>query len=501
MVGIDRQKTQGYFMLYVSDSAATNQTVMVLRPGSRTESSCPYTASLRQHGLNLIECATLESAHSAMSRGCRVGLLIVKREAELQYLDKCEPFVSNNQISWVGLIAQELISAPRMREFIGEHLFNFITIPADFGHIVLTLRHAWGMSFIRELQGKPRQEAPAAEDQLMVGSSPQMQRLSTQIQKVARTEASVLIAGPSGTGKEVAALSIHRQSARRNAPFVAVNCGAIAPQLFQSELFGYEKGAFTGASQRRIGRIEAAQGGTLFLDEIGDMPFDMQVNLLRFLQEKTIERVGGTEALEIDVRVIAATHIDLAEAVRQGRFREDLYYRINVVCLDIAPLADRGQDIEAIARYYFTRFASVHNRSLRGFSKAAMNALLSHSWPGNVRELVNRVQRATVMAEGRFIQPEDLGFERDMPQSRVISLEDARAAAESDAIRRALSQSRNQISRAATLLGVSRVTLYRLIEKYNIRADALPPKEKTVLPPLPSESSPYSGIPLEAQSK
>lgn len=457
-------------MLYVSDSASSNQTVMVLRLTNRTPQSCVYTETLKEYGLSLLECFTLEAAHNAVNNGCRVGLLIVTQEGELAHLAKCEPFVSNNKISWVGLIAQELISAPRMREFIGEHLFNFITLPADLDHIALTLRHAWGMAFMREV-GHATALAPPADDTdlVMVGQTPEMQRLSNQIQKVARTDASVLICGPSGTGKELAALSIHRQSARRDAPFVAVNCGAIAPQLFQSELFGYEKGAFTGATQRKIGRIEAAQGGTLFLDEIGDMPFDMQVNLLRFLQEKTIERVGGNDTIEIDVRVIAATHIDLAEAVRQGRFREDLYYRINVVCIAMPPLADRGQDIEDIAKYYFAKFASMHNRSLRGFSKAAMNAMLSHNWPGNVRELVNRVQRATVMAEGRFIQPEDLGFERHAQHEQMMSLEDARAAAESMMIRRALSQSRNQISRAASLLGVSRVTLYRLIEKYNIR--------------------------------
>jgi DNA-binding NtrC family response regulator len=461
-------------MLYVSNSAPTPQPVLVLRLTSRNGQPCAYTETLRQHGLELIECFTLDAACEAVQNGCRVGLLMVTQETDLAHLDQCEPFVSNSRISWVGLVAQELISMPRMREFIGEHLFNFITTPADLDHIVLTLRHAWGMAFLRDVQHSPSPQQPAPDDDFaMVGKTPQMLQLFGQLQKVARTDASVLITGPSGTGKELAALSIHRQSARKNAPFVAVNCGAIAPQLFQSELFGYEKGAFTGASQRKIGRIEAAQGGTLFLDEIGDMPFDMQVNLLRFLQEKTIERVGGNDTLEIDVRVIAATHIDLAEAVRQGRFREDLYYRINVVCIGMPQLADRGQDIEDLARYYFTKFASMHNRSLRGFSKAAMNALLSHSWPGNVRELVNRVQRATVMAEGRFIQPEDLGFDRSNEEAQLMSLEDARAAAERTIIRRALSQSRNQISRAASLLGVSRVTLYRLIEKYNIRPEVM----------------------------
>jgi DNA-binding NtrC family response regulator len=463
-------------MLYASTSVPSNQTVMVLRLAGRPGTECPHTAPLREHGLNLVECFTLEAAQNEMQAGARVGLLVVARESDLAYLDAVEPLIGGNRVSWVGLVAQELIALPRMRQFIGDHLFNFITLPADLEHIVLTLRHAWGMAFMREVQQAGAATLQDNGDYTMVGKTPEMQRLFSQLHKVARTDASVLVAGPSGTGKELAALSIHRQSARRNAPFVAVNCGAIAPQLFQSELFGYEKGAFTGANQRKIGRIEAAQGGTLFLDEIGDMPPDMQVALLRFLQEKTIERVGSTESLEIDVRVIAATHIDLAEAVREGRFREDLYYRINVVCIDMPPLADRGQDIEDIAKHYFTRFASVHNKSLRGFSKAAMNAMLSHSWPGNVRELVNRVQRATVMAEGRFIQPEDLGFERDAGTGQTMSLEDARAAAESMMIRRALSQSRNQISRAASLLGVSRVTLYRLIEKYNIRSEMMPPR-------------------------
>jgi DNA-binding NtrC family response regulator len=267
------------------------------------------------------------------------------------------------------------------------------------------------------------------------------------------------------------ARSIHLQSSRKDGPFIAVNCGAIAQQLFQSELFGHEKGAFTGAHQRKIGRIEAAQGGTLLLDEIGDMPFDMQVNLLRFLQEKTIERVGGTTSRPIDVHVIAATHVDLVEAVRQDRFREDLYYRIDVVSITLPTLAERGSDIEALALHYLAQFSAGHKRRLRGFSSAAMEALLSHPWPGNVRELVNRVQRAVVMADGRFISPEDLGFEQSGEPEPTMSLEQARATAEQHAIKRALMQARNRMSRAATLLGISRVTLYRLVEKYQIRTD------------------------------
>jgi excisionase family DNA binding protein len=467
-----KKREQGVEMLYVSTTAQQARAVIVLRPASRAEHARLLSDILSNHHIDLIERPTLEAAHVAISAGCRVGLIMVAGEEDLRFLESCEPFLNINKISWVGLIAQELISLPRVRQLIGEHLFNFITIPANPDHIVLTIRHAWGMAFVRDSHGKglPKPDA----DMRMVGKTVHMQRLFDQIRKVARTDASVLISGPSGTGKELAAQSIHRHSTRKNAPFIAVNCGAIAPQLFQSELFGYEKGAFTGANQRKIGRIEAAQGGTLFLDEIGDMPFDMQVNLLRFLQEKTIERVGGTETIPVNVRVIAATHIDLAEAVRQGRFREDLYYRINVVCIAIPKLADRVQDIEDIARHYFARFASTHNKSLRGFSKAAMDAMLRHSWPGNVRELVNRVQRAAVMAEGRFIQPEDLGFERGTESAQIISLEDARAAAERAMIERALSQARNRISNAASLLGISRVTLYRLIEKHRIRSHAVP---------------------------
>ena len=455
-------------MLNVPASDARNQTVIIVPPVTRQRYDYLQHDVLETAGFALLECPTVELTQHAIVHGSRVALMVLQTEVDVHRLERFMPIMRSNDVAWIGLVTPALVLLPPVRTLIAEHLFNFMTLPARGDHLLLVMRHAWGMAYLRGMQAPLPAPAATEPDRPMIGATPQMQKLFCQITKVARTDAPVLITGASGTGKELAALSIHEQSRRRAGPFVAVNCGAIAPQLFQSELYGHEKGAFTGATQRKIGRIEAAQGGTLFLDEIGDMPFDMQVNLLRFLQEKSIERVGSTEVVPIDVRVIAATHVDLADAVAQRRFREDLYDRINVVCIVIPRLAERSDDIEDLALHYFAKFASTYNRSLRGFSKSAMHALLGHSWPGNVRELVNRVQRAAVMAEGRFIQPEDLGFDRNAERIGTMSLEDARAAAERVTIRRALSQARNQVSRAAMLLGVSRVTLYRLIDKYNL---------------------------------
>lgn len=468
-------------MLYVATSAQHIQHVLVLRLSS-PEQECPYADRLLRKNIRLIEKPTFETTRRAGHDDCRVGLLIVREEQDLYRIDAYEKFLNINGIAWVGLFSEDLISLPSVRRFISERLFNFLTIPADIEHIALILRHAWGMAFVHDVHKLSIEQSSASRlNATMVGKTLPMQQLARQIKRVASTDAAVLISGPSGTGKELAALSIHRQSARQDAPFVAVNCGAIPATLFQSELFGYEKGAFTGANQRKIGRIEAAQGGTLFLDEIGDMPLEMQVNMLRFLQEKTIDRIGGTSSQAMDVRVIAATHINLEEAVKQGRFREDLYYRINVICITTPCLAECAEDIENIALHYFRKFAQAHNKSLRGFSKGAMKAMLQHRWPGNVRELVNRVQRAVVMTEARFIQPEDLGFTTiDMPEEQ-ISLEHARATAEIKTIQRALIQARHQISEAAKLLGISRVTLYRLLDKHQIRNRLATPESEIAM--------------------
>ena len=285
--------------------------------------------------------------------------------------------------------------------------------------------------------------------------------------RVARVDAPVLIWGESGSGKELAAQSIHAQSARAGGPFVPVNCGAIAPTLIQSELFGHERGAFTGATRAKAGLIESARGGTLFLDEIGDLPNDLQANLLRFLQEKTICRLGSTRALRVDVRVIAASHVELQRAVVAGSFREDLYYRLAVLPVAVPALRERREDVVTLAEHVFHLYGEERSPRLTGFSGRAVAALLEHDWPGNVRELINRVRRALVMADGRLVTPHDLGLEPSLVTPDA--LDDVRARTERLALRECLQRSGRNVSRAARDLGVSRTTLYRLLSKHGMQ--------------------------------
>jgi DNA-binding NtrC family response regulator len=304
----------------------------------------------------------------------------------------------------------------------------------------------------------------------MVGSSPAMQKVYSSIRKFAATNAPVLITGESGTGKELVARAVHERSAYRAGPFVAINCAALPATLIAGELFGHEKGAFTGAVQRRIGRLESAHRGTIFLDEIGDLPLEQQAHLLRFLQERTIDRVGGTRPIEVDARVICATNIDLAKAVREGRFREDLYYRLNVLSLHLPALRERGSDIELLATFFLRKFADEHGRAVEGFSDEAWRRIRAHSWPGNVRELIGRLRRAVVMAEDTLITAQDIGLDAGAPATAKPVPPATRGGPLLDeaTVRQALEQHAHNVSNIARALGVSRMTVYRSMRRYGI---------------------------------
>ncbi|MGE5545347.1 MAG: sigma-54 interaction domain-containing protein [Solirubrobacterales bacterium] len=310
-------------------------------------------------------------------------------------------------------------------------------------------------------------EPAEAGDPAMMGSSPAMVRLRRILERVAATDAPVLITGESGTGKELAAAAIHRGSARAAHPFVAINCAALPDSLIASELFGHEKGAFTGADQRRIGRIQAAEGGTLFLDEVGDLPLELQAHLLRFLQEGTIDRLGGHKPIPVDVRVVAATNLPLRRAVAEGRFRQDLFFRLNVLSVEVPPLRERGGDVERLAEHFLTRFAAESSRPVRGLAEGALALIRRHPWPGNVRELMAAMRRAAVMADGPLVEAEDLGLGETVEDGP--SLLTARRVTEERLIRETLAGYRGNVKRTAEHLGVSRVTLYRLMEKHGIR--------------------------------
>lgn len=374
---------------------------------------------------------------------------------------------------WIALVADHLLerSHDELAVCVAENFFDFLTWPIDRQRLLFALGHAHGMSRLAEQAGDDR--APEGGEEQIVGVSTQMQQLFRDIRKVAAAEAPIFISGESGTGKELTARAIHERSPRAKGPFVAVDCGALPPTLIQSELFGYERGAFTGAAQRRVGRIEAAQGGTIFLDEIGDLPLDLQANLLRFLQESTICRVGSTQPIPVNARVIAATHVDLEKAVDEGRFRQDLYFRLNVLQLRIPALRERIDDVEVLARFFFKTFARDSGKRLKGFTRRAVQAMRTHPWPGNVRELINRVRRAVVMCDGEWITPRDMDLHDTVVPCGPgqLDLEAARAVVEKETIEVALKSCGNNLSRAARALGVSRVTLYRLLDKYRLHVE------------------------------
>ena len=419
------------------------------------------------HEWNIHFASTLADARRLLrSRVYGVGLLMHDGRADTGELTGF--LRQHGHLQWVGIFAPHALDSPGCRKLIVEHLCDYHTLPVDPVRLGYTLGHAHGWAMLRRHPGV-RTEETQPDPMALVGDSEAMLRLRNQIERVAKVAAPVLIWGESGSGKELAAQAVHAGSERAAGPFIPINCGAIAPTLIHSELFGYERGAFSGATRAKAGLIEAAHRGTLFLDEIGDLPLDLQANLLRFLQEKTISRLGSTRPIAVDVRIVAASHVQLQDAVAAGTFRQDLYYRLAVLPLTVPALRERRDDLVALAEHFFRRHAGEKSPRLQGFSQRALQAMLDHAWPGNVRELINRVRRALVMSDGRLITPEDLGLAAGGSPPGGAPLDDARGRSERAALLDCLARSGHNVSLAARELGISRTTLYRLMSKHGLR--------------------------------
>ncbi|HYP86447.1 sigma-54 dependent transcriptional regulator [Variovorax sp.] len=428
-------------------------------------------AQLVAQGWAVSHARNVQAAQRMQAHGdFPVALLVAGAEPALTHAAVESLLDTGPGTEWVALCEPQALQEPAFRDLVLDSFFDHQLMPADGPELSIRLRHARERALLHRLR---RDERHGHDALGMVGQGLVIARLRAAIRKVASTEAPVLIGGESGSGKELAARAIHQCSQRAAGPFVVVNCGAIAPTLIHSELFGHERGAFTGASSERRGLIEAAHGGTLFLDEIGDLPLDLQTNLLRFLQEKTIARVGAVRHVKVDARVVAASHVDLAEAVAVGRFREDLFYRLNVLSIEVQPLRKRMEDVPVLAQHFFDRCATAGRSRARGFSRQSFEAMQAHTWPGNVRELFNRVQRALVMTERRLISPDDLGLPT-VQGAMGVALNVARTAAERDVICHTLHRMSHNVTHAARELGVSRMTLYRLMDKHGIVLDELP---------------------------
>lgn len=374
----------------------------------------------------------------------------------------------HHHLPWLAVLPPGLGSPPPAWGAILRACLEQFSLPLDLQDLLGAMQRR------SDDDGPPRASVCAGAGlPALIGDSTALLAVRAALHKFAPVELPVLVTGETGTGKELAAQALHALSGRAARPFLAVNCGAIPANLVQSELFGHERGAFTGAAQRRIGLFESAHGGTVFLDEVGDLPADAQTSLLRVLQEGTLERVGSNQPLRVDVRVLAATHVELEQAVAQGRFRRDLYYRLNVLRLPMPPLRDRGNDVLLLAEHFLRSFRQRHPGRARGFDPGARQAMRGFDWPGNVRELLNRVQRAAIVAEGELIGAADLDLAGADAPARRAPLQDARGQVERDVLLQALRQHGYNVSACARHMQVSRVTVYRLCRKHQLQ---LPPE-------------------------
>lgn len=347
--------------------------------------------------------------------------------------------------------------------------YDFYQKPVDIDELGLIVARAFQLHAIE--RENERLAGAVGTDQTVLGGmitgAPEMLKVACTIERVAPTDVSVMLLGASGTGKELLARGVHDESPRKDKPFVVINCAAIPENLLEAELFGYEKGAFTGAVKTTEGKIELAEGGTLFLDEVGDIPLPLQVKLLRFLQERVVERIGGRKMIAVDVRIVCATHQDLDAMIAAKTFRDDLYYRLAEIVVTIPSLAERPGDATLLARHFLRKYAAEMQSPVKGFAPDGLDAIESWPWPGNVRELENRVKRAAIMADGKLVSAADLDFDGG-EDSEPLNLKAAREIADRKAIRLALSRSENNISQAAKLLGISRPTLYDLLKQYDL---------------------------------
>ena len=353
---------------------------------------------------------------------------------------------------------------------IARGAYDFYRKPVDIDQLGLIVTRAFELHAIEE--ENRRLAARSSEDRVLgtiITGAPEMQEVARTIEKVARTDVSVMLLGASGTGKELLAKGLHDASNRRDKAFVAINCAAIPETLLEAELFGHEKGAFTGAVRMNEGKIEQAHGGTLFLDEVGDIPLPLQVKLLRFLQERTIERIGGRQPIAVDTRIVCATHQNLEEMIGAGTFRDDLFYRLAEIVVRIPALKDRSGDAVLLARAFLRRFAEEMNPAIKGLAADALEAIDGWDWPGNVRELENRVKRAVIMADDKLIHAKDLDMEAADDDALPLNLKAAREKTDRSVIRQALSRSDGNISGSAKLLGISRPTLYDLLKQYDLQ--------------------------------
>jgi len=352
---------------------------------------------------------------------------------------------------------------------VAQGAYDFCTKPVDTNVLRLIVSRAQHIHELEEQNELLRESTARAPMGGLIASDEPMQQVCRMIERVAPADVSVLILGESGTGKELLARAVHDLSSRRDGKFQAINCAAIPEQLLESELFGHEKGAFTGAVKTTPGKVELASGGTLFLDEIGDMPLSLQAKLLRFLQDRLIERVGGRQSIPVDVRVVCATNQNLEEAIAQQRFRQDLYYRVGEVTVKVPPLRARPGGAVVLAHAFLRKFGAQQGRSRRGFSDDAVQSIAAYDWPGNVRELENKVKTALIMAEGPLITAADLGLAPHQGTEYVFNLKEVRARAEKLAVHQAMIVADGNVSRAAELLGITRPTLYDLLDKFGMR--------------------------------